>query len=198
MKASLKVKELKEKLKKSEADKRLVEEQLGEEIRKLNSIHDQFEQSLGARSSYATKASQSVRALVELIEGQKLELESQVQTLKAEVESLQKKTDSLAETNAQLEDEVERLQTGVKEEVTVAVGAELEALRFQCNALQNESRAAKEQRQLLEERYKREQESRRSFEEQLHKQKSQVQTRDSCNPGMQVYVAVSYTTIYCC
>jgi hypothetical protein len=184
--ALLKVKDTEEKLMKSDADKRIVQEKLSGEIRKLKGNWDHFEQSLGSRSSYAIKASQSVRAFVELIEEQKLELESQVRIMKANVESLQTKVHSLEQSKAQLKNEIEQLQTDIKEKVTVAAGAELKALRLQCNALQNESKTAKERCQLLEEQNKREQEARRSVEEQLLKEKSQVQIRGGNSQGMQV------------
>jgi chromosome segregation ATPase len=186
LKALLKVKDTEEKLMKSDADKRIVQEKLSGEIRKLKGNWDHFEQSLGSRSSYAIKASQSVRAFVELIEEQKLELESQVRIMKANVESLQTKVHSLEQSKAQLKNEIEQLQTDIKEKVTVAAGAELKALRLQCNALQNESKTAKERCQLLEEQNKREQEARRSVEEQLLKEKSQVQIRGGNSQGMQV------------
>lgn len=173
----MKAKDLEEKLKKSDADKQLVEEQLSDEIRKQRAVIDQFERSLGIRSSYAVKASQSVRALVELSEGQKVELDTQNGALRTEVESLKKQLDNQLESNSRLESEMQRLQAEATEEATVAVQADLAALRSQCKALRQETATTKQKCERQDEHLKREHESRRSVEEQKDELERQVLSR---------------------
>lgn len=172
----MKVKDLEEKMKKCDADRQLVEEQLSDEIRKQRATIDQFERSLGVRSSYATKSSQSVRALVELLEGQKGELAIQNEALRTEVESLKKQLHDLSENNSGLESDMERLRAGALQKATAAVQADLVALRSQCKILQQETATAKEKSDMQDEHLKREHESRRSVEEQKDRLERQVQS----------------------
>ena len=172
--ATMKVKDLEERLKKCDADKQLIEEHLREEIRKLRSELDALERTLGHRSSYAAKAAQSVRSLVELIEGQKMELEYQRDGLSTELAALQRNQDELKSRNEQLEADINRLNIAALEEATARVRGTLDGLESQCDSLRNENKTLQEQLDVLQETLKRDRDIHRSTVETVYRLEQQV------------------------
>jgi predicted nucleic acid-binding Zn-ribbon protein len=177
--ATIKAKDLSDKLQKSEADRCLAEERLGNEVSRLRSELDEFRQSLGNRSSYATKAVQSVRALIDLMEGQKLELQSQRDDLRAEVISLRHRQDELTSRNKQLEVEISRLNATAMEEATARVSSELSKLNVECARLREEVTSSREQLESTKEKAERHREEHQSATAQIDKLGRQIQTYES-------------------
>ena len=175
--ATMKVKDLEERLKKCDADKQLMEEHLGEEIRKLRSELDALERTLGHRSSYAAKAAQSVRSLVELIEGQKTELEYQRECLSTELVALQRNQDELKSRNEQLEADINRLNVTALEEATARVRGTLDGLESQCDGLRNKNKTLQEQLDMLQETLERDRDIHRSTVETVFRLEQQVSYR---------------------
>lgn len=125
----MKVKDLEERLQKSEADRGNVEEQLGEIIRQKARRLEELEQSLGHRSSYASKAAESARALVEMTEGQKRQLQCQLEDLvKEQVDVKKQLNDMVCKCNA-LDREVKHLRGSAVEEARATTKADLDALQ---------------------------------------------------------------------
>jgi uncharacterized phage infection (PIP) family protein YhgE len=170
---------LEERLKKCTADKQLIEESLRNEIHKLRSQLDALEQTLGHRSSYAAKAAQSVRSLIEFTEGQKMELEYQRNCLRTELADLQQNQEELQSRNEQLKAEISRLNVTALKEATERVRGTLDALESQCNSLRNENKTLEEQLDVLQETLKRERDIRRSTENSLHRLEQQVEEQQT-------------------
>lgn len=170
----MKAKDMDERLKKSDADKRLVEEQLGDELRRTRAQLDEFVLSLGYRSSYATKAAQSVRPLVELLEDQKKELQTQRDCLEREVSSLRTKLEENERDIDRLAKELSHIRTTAMEEAKDKVQHEFQKLQSECSGLREETASLKERNEQLEEAAKGEREARRSAEERAQRQESQV------------------------
>ena len=176
----MKAKDLSSKLQKSEADRRLARERLSDEICRLRSELDGFQRALGHRSSYATKAAQSVRALVDLIEGQKLELQSQRDDLCAEVLALRHRQDELTSRNRQLEVDLSRLNATALEEATAKVRSELSELSVECERLREEAKSLKERLELTQEAAQRDREGHQSATAKIDKLHRQVRYRSYC------------------
>lgn len=177
--ATMKVKNLEETLRKCDADRRLIEDRQREEIHKLRSELDTFEKTLGHRSSYAAKAAQSARSLVELIEGQKMELEYQRDCLSTELASLQRSQDELKCKNEQFEVEIKRLSVTALEEATSNVKSTLDSLVSRCDSLQNENKTLEEQLDMLQETLKRERDIHSSTEETIRRLTQQVEAQQT-------------------
>jgi hypothetical protein len=175
--ATMKVKDLEERLKKRDADKRLTEEHLRNEVHQLRSQLDTLEQTLGYRSSYATMAAQSVRSLVELIEGQKMELEHQRDCLSTELASLRQSQDELKTRNKQLEADIHRLNVTALEEATATVRSTLDGLGSQCDSLRNENKTLQEQLDVLQETLKHDRNSHISAVENVHRLEQQIEVQ---------------------
>ena len=172
--ATMKVKDLEERLKKCDAEKRLIEEHLRDEIRKLCTKLDALERTFGHRSSYAARAAQSVRSLIELIEEQKMELEYQRDCLSSELAVLQRSQDELKSRNEQLEADINRLNVTALEEATARVRGTLGGLESQCDSLRNENKTLQEQLDMLQETLKRDRDIHRSTVETMYKLEQQV------------------------
>jgi hypothetical protein len=165
--AAMRAKDLEERLKKSDAEKQLMEVHLGEEIHKLSTELDTLKQTLGHRSSYASKAAQSVKSLVELTEGQKSELEYQRDCLSTQLAILQQNQDKLKGRN-------QHLEASAMEEATARVRETLGSLESQCESLRNENKIRKEQFDVLQETLKRDQDILKSKTDTVYKLEKQV------------------------
>jgi chromosome segregation ATPase len=163
----MRAKDLEERLKKSDAEKQLMEVHLGEEIHKLSTELDTLKQTLGHRSSYASKAAQSVKSLVELTEGQKSELEYQRDCLSTQLAILQQNQDKLKGRN-------QHLEASAMEEATARVRETLGSLESQCESLRNENKIRKEQFDVLQETLKRDQDILKSKTDTVYKLEKQV------------------------
>ena len=131
---------MEEKLKKAEADRRNVEENLGEKVREKTERLEELERSLGHRSSYASQAAESARALVELTEGQKRQLECQLKQLTKENVYTQLQLENMeCKTNA-LTKQVKYLKDKAHEEARAATKADMDALRREVSRLEEEKR----------------------------------------------------------
>ena len=177
LQVTMKVKDLEERLKRSEANRKITEEQLRDEIFRARSDLDELQLTLGNRSSYAVKAAESVRSLVELVEGQKLELEFQRNRLNTEVESLRRSRDELLTKTEQLESDVRRLRSTAVEEATAKMTGDLSELRLQCDRLRDENRTLQKQLKLQQERAKRDRESHLVTTKTVDKLEQQVRHR---------------------
>lgn len=145
------VKDLRERFEKCEADKRLTVEQMGGGIERATAKLSALEQTLGRRSSYANKAAQSVRSLVELIEEQKMGLERERNELSSQVAILKLGHDELKSRNEQISAEITRIASTALEEATAKVRGDLEELGSQCGQLANERSSLKERLDSLQE-----------------------------------------------
>ena len=169
----MKVKDLEEKLRKSDSDKILIEEKLGQEINETQTKLLVLQQSLGQRSSYAAKAAQSVRSLVDLLEEQKAELKLQCGQLHDEVAVAKRSLKDLIEQNSSLERKMLQVQSDAKESRAKMQGA-LDALHSEVSQLQEERRTLKERRDILEELLKHDQAAHKLAEEKVQRLERQV------------------------
>ena len=151
----MRVKDLEERLRKCEADKRLVEEKYREDNHLLRAELDELKCSLGNRSSYAVKAARSVRSLVELLEQQKVDLKTQLDRLLTEMAAIQENRDELRHRNERLEEELRRLRDNALEEAAARVENDYKRVKLECKALKEENNHLKERVELLQEAAKR-------------------------------------------
>ena len=170
----MKLKDTEERLKKSFADKSLVMEQLGQELRQMRAQLDEFIQSLGYRSSYATQAAESVRPLVELLEDQKKELQAERDALESEVFSLRASLDAKERESYQMTEDLSHIRTTAVEDAKVKVQDELEKLQSDRVRLEGEIKSLRDQVELLEETTEREKSTRRLVEKERELQQRQV------------------------
>lgn len=171
--ASMKVKDLEEKMCKLNSDKLLLEEQLRQEISETQTKLLELQQSLGQRSSYAAKAAQSVRSLVDLLEEQKAELKLQCQQLREEVALAKRRLKDSIEQNSSLEKKLIQVQNDAKVSRAKMQDA-LDALRSEVSQLQEEKRTLEEKHKVLEELLKRDQMARRLAEEKIQRLEFQI------------------------
>ena len=168
----MRIKDLEERLRKCEADKRLIEEKYREDNHLLRAELDELKCSLGNRSSYAVKAAQSVRSLVELLEQQKLDLKAQLDRLVTEMAAVQEKRDELSHRNERLEEELRRLRDSALEEAAARVESDYKRVKLECKTLKEENSNLKERVELLQETAKRDGESHtetvKLFEKKVH------------------------------
>lgn len=170
----MKLKDLEEKLKKADADKCLVEEQLGRELSRTRAKLEALHQSLGNRSSYVSKAAQSVRALVELLEGQKAELQLQRDKLRDELAVVRRNRQDLLERNTHLNDQVVQIQSSAVERARAKFQGELDTSLSELSRLQEDRKTFKERLDVLQELTKRDREARQLVEEKAQRLERQV------------------------
>ncbi|XP_062500124.1 protein Daple-like [Corticium candelabrum] len=177
--STLKAKDLEEKLDKSDADRRLGEMQLGDELRKTRAQLDEFIQTLGHRSSYADKAAQSVRSLVELMEDQKHELVTQRDQLVNELSRLQAIINKQEQDIDILQEEISCIRMGAREEAMKAVQDDMEKMNSNCKRLEENEKSLDRRIGLLEKENRDEREKRRLIEEEAEHERHKMQTYES-------------------
>ena len=168
---------MEERLDKCEAEKRLNEERLNDENHKLRRELDEHRRTLGNRSSYAAAAAQSVRALVELVEEQKMELKAGGENLRTKVLCLQKTVDELQRDKNELECNVDHLRSTALEEATAKVKEDLDMLRLECGRLQSDRKSLEERLKVLQETKKRDSINNRSLSETVERLERQVYSK---------------------
>jgi chromosome segregation ATPase len=127
--AAMKLKDAEERLKKAEADKNLINEQLEQELRRTRAQLNEFVQTLGYRSSYAAQAAESARSVVELLMDQKKELQDERDALKKEVSSLLARLDETERQNCQMAKDLSHMKTTAEEDAKAKVQDEMETLQ---------------------------------------------------------------------
>jgi chromosome segregation ATPase len=165
--AALQVKDLEEKLQKAEADRHNVEENLGEKLRAKIERLEEVERSLGHRSSYASQAAESARALVEMTEGQKRQLESQLKRLTKENIDIQFQLQTMVQNSNVLTTEVEYLRDRAHEEARTTVEADMDAFRKEVSRLEEEKRQLQFELEETQKSSRRERVARQQVEEKL-------------------------------
>ena len=151
-----------------ETDKSLVELQLSEEIRQTQAKFDALHMSLGNRSSYADKAAQSARTLVELLEHQKSEMESQLMKLHKELAFVSESLHETHKKNLSLEDKIEDIQRRAEDEAKASVKVDLDRLQSELSRLQSERARLTEQVDVLGDIAKEGHKARQLAEDKVH------------------------------
>ena len=148
--------------------------QLGDELRKTRAQLDEFIQTLGHRSSYADKAAQSVRSLVELMEDQKHELVTQRDQLVNELSRLQAIINKQEQDIDILREEISRIRTNARDEAMKTVQDDMEKMNSNCKRLEENEKSLDRRVELLEKENRDEREKRRLIEEEAEHERHKV------------------------
>jgi DNA repair exonuclease SbcCD ATPase subunit len=187
---------LEEKLQKAEADRHNVEENLGEKLRAKIERLEEVERSLGHRSSYASQAAESARALVEMTEGQKRQLESQLKRLTKENIDIQFQLQTMVQNSNVLTTEVEYLRDRAHEEARTTVEADMDAFRKEVSRLEEEKRQLQFELEETQKSSRRERVARQQVEEKLETLEQKVSRYESGKQQSQVTLS-TYTDEKC-
>ena len=170
----MKNKDLEERLQKSNADRLLSVEQLRDENSRLRVELNEHHQTLGRGSSYAARVAESVRSLVDLIETQKFELQSERDRLSGDLSDLRQSHDEMKRSNQQLKSDVRKISATALETATATIKEDLDRLESECSRLRDENRDLVERLEFVEDAARQDREKSRSLVETVETLEPQV------------------------